>query len=607
MHMPSVFGPFGLLLPALLAWSLFVWDWGWVLYPTGPRRMRILGGLVAALASCVALLQVLFYVGWLRPVIMLTVAAVAIVGLRYVRHSRRHAENSPREFDFGELVPALPLVFLTFVGVSLASLAAYWLPIWQWDSLGYHLPFVNFALQGGGIAGLPIDVPYLSTYPRNVELLFVAWRVTLPDDRLVDAAQLPFGLVAAGAVAGIARELGAVRVAAVVAGCAFVVLPAVYLQLPTNYIDVASAAFFLLACFFVVAPPNSRSVILAGLALGLYLGAKPSAPPAAALLAVTLLLRAHRAGHLKAALVGVLGAGALGSEAYLLQLVRHGNPVWPAVVKLGPFELPGTVSVDQLLSSGAGAEKVTGSLGYRVLASWSSLNSLPTFDMRVGGLGLTFWAALPFAILHLVRRKAWLWVVVIGASLTTPDPAVARYVLPFPGLLLALAAAEWSHGLEHWAFVGNRRRTPIAATVIGAVFGLGVHQLWYAFPGLSGEGPPLFDYAAMSWAERERAVGANGEPTAFVDARQGLAKGDVAAYDAAFWLPYLMWRSDAANRVIRISDAASSEQVNTLLDLAELRLIAVGHDQPAHAAVKNRTDYEPLFECPEPCTVYRRD
>src|SRR5690606_41930212 len=122
--------------------------------------------------------------------------------------------------------------------------------------------------------------------------------------------------------------------------------------------------------------------------------------------------------------------------------------------------------------------------------------------------------------------------------------------------------------------------------VTACVLGLGVHQRGYACAGLSGEGPPLFDYAAMSWAERERAVGANGEPTAFVDARQGLAKGDVAAYDAAFWLPYLMWRSDAANRVIRISDAASSEQVNTLLDLAELRLIAVGHDQPAHAAVK---------------------
>jgi len=594
------------LLPALLAWSLFVWDWGWVLYPTGTRRVRILGGLVAALASSVALLQVLFYAGGLRPLSMLGVACVAVVSLRCVRYSRRHAERRSPVFDVYELVPALPVVLVTSLAVALAVLAAYWLPIWQWDSLGYHLPFVNFVLQSGGIAGLPVDVPYLSTYPRNVELLFVAWRVTLPDDRLIDAAQLPFGLIAAGAIAAIARELGSGRVAAIIAGCAFVVLPAVYLQLPTNYIDVASAAFFLLACFFIVSPPSTKSVILAGLAIGLYLGTKPSAPPAAALLALTLLLRAYRTGNLRAALLGVLAAGALGSEAYLLQLARHGNPVWPAVVKFGPFELPGTIFVDELLNSGTGAEKVHGSLGYRVFASWTSLSSLPTFDMRVGGLGLLFWAALPFAAAQLVRRKSWLLLALVGASLTTPDPAVARYVLPFPGLLLALAAVEWSQGLERWAFIGRARQKPVSAVVIGVVCGLGVYQLWYAFPGLTGEGPPLFDYATMSWAERERAVGANGVPTAFVDAREQLTEGDVAAYDRGFWLPYLMWRSDAANRVIRIPDAASPEQVNTLLNLAELRLIAVGHAQPAHAAVANRRDYEPLFECPEPCTVYRR-
>ena len=78
-------------------------------------------------------------------------------------------------------------------GLALATTAAYLLPVWQWDALGYHLPYVNFALQHGTLTDVPVDVPYLSTYPHVVEQFFVAWRALLPDDRLVELAHLPFG------------------------------------------------------------------------------------------------------------------------------------------------------------------------------------------------------------------------------------------------------------------------------------------------------------------------------------------------------------------------------------------------------------------------------
>ena len=32
------------------------------------------------------------------------------------------------------------------VALVVTSIAAIWLPVWQWDALGYHLPYVNFAL-----------------------------------------------------------------------------------------------------------------------------------------------------------------------------------------------------------------------------------------------------------------------------------------------------------------------------------------------------------------------------------------------------------------------------------------------------------------------------
>ena len=95
-------------------------------------------------------------------------------------------------------------------------------------------------------------MPYVSTYPHNVESLIIALRALLPDDRLVDLAQIPFGLLGAVAIAGIARRCGAARPPALAAGAAWVVAPAVFLQMPTDYVDVASAALFLSAIYFVL-------------------------------------------------------------------------------------------------------------------------------------------------------------------------------------------------------------------------------------------------------------------------------------------------------------------------------------------------------------------
>ena len=101
-------------------------------------------------------------------------------------------------------IPAL----IAACGLAIATVAAYLLPVWQWDALGYHLPYVNFALQRGTFADIPVDVPYLSTYPHVVEYVFIAWRALIPDDRVVELAHLPFGLLGALAIAAIAERHG---------------------------------------------------------------------------------------------------------------------------------------------------------------------------------------------------------------------------------------------------------------------------------------------------------------------------------------------------------------------------------------------------------------
>jgi hypothetical protein len=188
--------------------------------------------------------------------------------------------------------------------------------------------------------------------------------------------------------------------------------------------------------------------------------------------------------------------------------------------------------------------------------------------------------------------------VLLAIALVTPDPAVVRYVLAFPALLFALAFT----GL---ARLSEGRGQVVAAVVRVVAAGLGTQTLVYAAPGLHGEGPPLLKYAALSWPERAVAVGANGTPRAFVAARERLRAGDVAAYDRALWLPYLMWRSDLQNRVLRIPEQSSTEALRRMLSEPRLRLVAAGTDQSTLSIVREMPNrFEPLFECREPCVVF---
>ena len=272
--------------------------------------------------------------------------------------------------------------------------------------------YVNFALVARGFDGVPDDMPYVSTYPHNVEMLIIALRAMLPDDRLVDLAQIPSAVMGALAIAAIARRCGAARAPALAAGAAWLVVPAVFLQMPTDYVDVASAAFFLAAVYFVLsasltrdAPSATRrALVLGGLALGLYLGTKPNAPLSAAVIAALLLWVGLRSRERAAALVGLFLV-ALGSETFVLNALRFGNPVWPVQVQIGPILLHGKTTMQHLLESGAAAPHLHGSLPSRIVRSWTALTSPPVFDMRIGGFGALVLASAPAALATLFRRK----------------------------------------------------------------------------------------------------------------------------------------------------------------------------------------------------------
>lgn len=496
-----------------------------------------------------------------------------------------------------------PMLALCAGALSYLVLCALLLPVWQWDALGYHLPLVNFLLERGSLHDLPPDIPFLSTYPRNVEYYYAAVRALLPDDTLVDAAQLPFAPLAILAVATLAQRLGATRGWGLIAGCAFVLVPAAFLQLPTNYIDFACAAWLLVAMAFALGADARPQLWLCALALGLFLGSKSNGPIGVTLVLVVALVRggvlARGASHRGLLLLGLAALILLlGSEMYVVNLLRHRNPLWPIDARFGPVHLAGTVTVEKLLAAGARIPRVHGVLPWRIVQSWTALTANPVFDMRYGGFGALFLCALAVAIKRVwtLRRAAWPLALFAAAALASPDPVWPRYVLAFPALVLAIAASE--------ASTWRPARARLAHVLVWA---LSVINVLYAAPGLTGEGPPLSAYFSMTSAERARAVWAESPVEGWFAARDALSPGQNAAYDFSMELPYLLWDRTLDHRVFRIPDHATPELVQTLLTRENVHLLVAGDDEPAGALVRsNPAAFHLLFRCPfRACTVYR--
>lgn len=567
---------------------------------------KVLAALLMALAYATVAAMGLAEAGVFgRGSILAALALGAFVAwLLHKRHPPAELSKawSWRPASLGPLLVAALALFIAFA-------AAWTLPVWQWDSLGYHLPFVNFVLQRGARADVPALIPYLSTYPHNIEYLFLILRALLPNDDLIDIGQVPLGVVGALATAGIADRLGAKREHAVAAGALWLTLPAVFLQLPTNYVDVGSAAYLLLACFWLLTPSSRtdalRAYLLAALALGLYLGSKPSAPLPTIVVVAALMPRLWKSGRALATAAGAALVLVLGAEAYLRNVLATGNPVWPIAVNFGPLHLPGGSSVEKLLAAGAAAARPQGGFFARILESWTTLGGPYAFDMRLGGFGpVVLLFALPLAVVGLksvARVVGWkvclLWGTAVVASLAHPEPSTARFVLAWPALLLAMAVAA----LRLW-----RPATGVVALTVGSLFA--GWSLWHAYPSLMpGDDFSLSQLGAQSREALRNRVGADGPPKKWHAFTGGLGASDVIAYDESFTLPGLLWNRNLSNKVLALPWGLDAASLNNLLEAKRVNYLVAGRDLPAGQLMRQRAaGATPLFACgSDPCHVFR--
>lgn len=562
--------------------------------PTDTPRDRWLAAAVLLPTVGITSLRVLGGLGWLQGFqVLLWLAALAVLAVVGWR-PKAVAWRPPLGIGAG----FLPLG-LSAAALGVALVAARVLPVWQWDALGYHLPFVAHALQAGSLAGVPWDAPYLGTYPHGVELWDLGARALLSDDRWLDAAELPLCVTGAVATAGLSRRAGATPPVAVGFGALWLTLPAVFLQLPSAYLDVVAASFLLLALYWLLAPPSLAATVLCALSLGLYLDSKPTALLPTAVLGAVLGLRCWRAGQQRTIFLAAGVVLVLGSETYLMNTLHHGNPLWPIRLSLGRWTLSGKHTLTDVLSSGAKAPHLSGPLPWRIWKAWIAFNPLPTFDMRTGGFGPLFtYLALPVAALGVLRRRG-LWLLLLGIPLLTADPAIARYTLAFPAVCLALAAAELSRfsplGAGRSALPGARFWQPSGLALATGLAALG---LWLALPGLTDNQHTLRELWARNRQAREALLLPSTSAPAWAAFRAGLPREATVATDDSFDLRYLLWRPDLGNRVELLPPDVQGDALLSWLDGRGVRFVVASREASVGTlAAAHPERLRPLFPC----------
>ncbi len=472
--------------------------------------------------------------------------------------------------------------------IGLAVLAAGALEPWAWDALGYHLPIVHDALRSGTLRVVPTSVIYVNCYPRLVDVFFVAWRLSLADETWIDAGQLPFALLGVVAIAALVQRGQASIEEAIAFASLWAALPIVMLQLATAYVDVAVAALCLATFVLVTARLEGGAELIAGVAAGLLLGSKPSAPPIVLVALVTLVVRAARAKRLARGLLGALLALAIGAWKYLENLAIHGNPIWPATLTLGPLHFPGRVSMAELASSNL--PEPYRSMGWlaRIASSWATIDSDRwVFDMRLGGFGPLFaLGILPAAVIVIglaATRSARLRAriapavlpvsLIVAATLASPGAFWSRYTIAVPGALLALVAIA---SLELSPRLRGALELSLAAL---ALVGLGL-----SWRGLTDGGPSLFELLALPPEARVTAYAMDAEEADWRAARALVGPDEAFGYDACFGLPGRLARRDGTGRIAYFGEDPPTEAA-LLRWIDEERVRVVALDQGAASAI----------------------
>lgn len=622
----------GFVLWALL--SALAWAAGWAVAIRFRAQLRIgelfVGSAVTAVAIVLAAIQATGYASVLYPwtvaLAVVLLAAGATVWARpdgaAIRETALRLRAAARDAIWG---PGAAIATLLALALTvLLGACVYLFPSWAWDAMWYHDGIAAYAYQEHSLRWVDTWVPFINSYPKAIELLGL-WNVLFaPDDRLLDAAQLPLVLLACAALATLCRRAGARPALAWGLGLLWMLMPAVFLNTPSNYNDAGAAALWLAAVLFLARLDSSAPHRLFGaLALGCYAGAKVSGLLHTVMLAPLILLavalewrrtRAWRSLVLQT-ISAAVAIFALGGATYVRDLVKFGNPFWPAQVPIpllgGTF--PGTWKITDFNTPPFGGPD-------DFSAMWRSfIEPHPVWqvDVRLGGFG-TLWlyallpmalVALVFAGVQLVRRQrtpaALAIAVLLVTTYATPARWWPRYTLGFPAAGLIGAAIVLQLLPRAWL-----QQLALAGLAIWA----GV-QAWPARQGLLAPREPagkvfevLAEAAKLTPAERAHMKFDNWQQDGIALRDEVVQPGEACAYDVSTSFEYQLWRPDWQNRVLYLplEDRADPRAWLQRLDAEKVRWASFARGSRAERILR-AAGWTPLWPCvAEGCSVYAR-
>lgn len=335
------------------------------------------------------------------------------------------------------------------------------LPILDFDGLAYHVVTVDVWLQDGHIGRVPQRI-WSDAYPANGELITTWLMLFSGTDALASLTGLIPLPLAAIAVAGFSRALGAQPKWAALSGLVIAAMPAVIVKANSTYIDNLGVAYVAAAWLFglrALEAHDSRRrralLLLTGIAAGLAAGTKATlvlpvaGVGAVAFFAAILAKRRPASANTIDGLALVLPGLVLGASWYVKNIVVFANPLWPfsvgPFVGQGSFEEVGLRPPPEMAGLGPLQQISTSwlaDLGYRTYSH----------DVRVGGFGLAWLPLLLLALIavvSLIRSRSFRPVLIVGLPvivtfLVMPQPWWTRYALFLAALVAGLAAVALS-------------------------------------------------------------------------------------------------------------------------------------------------------------------
>ncbi len=407
-----------------------------------------------------------------------TVPAAVMLAFAVTRGWRPRLPQISRRAP-GRRAPALVrLVAGLAGGLLLASIAiSLTHPANGGDAVSYHAPLAVFLWREGNLSTFLDRAPdfWALAHPGSAELWFGLLNLA-GGERLADLGQLPFALLGAGAAGAFTRRLGLGPGAALLAGCAFLFVPIVVMQVGQQPNDVVAAGLLMTTMALAAAPPRAGSrewshkrLAAIGLGLGLVTVTKLALLPCvlAVGLFVTVVIavpswRAWPAVARQVAVVAVLFLIAV-APWWARNIVRYGNPVFPAALPV----IGRGVVISQL--GRIDTEFVPGPLAWPLYPFLEPLDDRtgfgPLFILGLvpGFLGAAFRAPrrplILYLLVWLIMLPAW-WVF----TLHEPRFLLALFGLGMAFLPYALLTIPRNQRRYAWALVAVTALFSVAVT-----------------------------------------------------------------------------------------------------------------------------------------------